>query len=202
MKTLFVPLICILVLTSIFEITASGQNKETPNLELIDNSVVEGIRSFVETDIVRLSIQNQNDRHKNVSSVEILRLDEQWRKEQKTFKKPLISSTLSNPLSAYFTRIQAQSTGLYVEIFAMDATGLNVGQSSISTDYWQGDESKFQRTYFGKADTVFIETPHYDSHLDIWRVQINLPVDDRLGKRIGAVTFEVNLSELERRKQV
>lgn len=171
-----------------------------PSKRLVDAKVIEKIRSFVDTDIVRLSVENQNKKYKDISEQDVLALDNKWREETKSKDQLLISATLSNPLSSYLTRVQAHSVGLYTEIFAMDSHGLNVGQSNISSDYWQGDEAKFQKTYPVSYNAVFVDDPEYDKELGIWRVQVNLTVSDEEQKAIGAITVEMNLSELERRK--
>ena len=172
-----------------------------PGKHLVDSQVIQAIKSFVNTDIVRLSIANQNEKYGSMQETEIIQLDKQWRSETKKADQPLISATLSNPLSSYLTRVQAHSYGLYTEMFAMDKNGLNVGQSNISSDYWQGDEAKFQKTYPVGKDAVFIDEPEYDDNLGIWRVQVNLAVSDKEQTgAIGAITVEINLSELGRRK--
>jgi hypothetical protein len=82
----------------------------------------------------------------------------------------------------------------------MDANGLNVGQSSITGDYWQGDEAKFQKTFPNGADAVFIDEPEWDDDNKIWRAQMNMSIaDPDNGKTIGAATVEFNLTELQRR---
>jgi hypothetical protein len=97
--------------------------------------------------------------------------------------------------------MQGRSLGLYAEIFIMDQNGLNVGQSSITSDFWQGDEAKFQKTYDVAPDAVFIDEPEFDDEMKIWRGQVNLTVTDADGKSIGAATVELNLTELARRSQ-
>ena len=47
---------------------------------------------------------------------------------------------MGNAASAYLKTVQDESMGKYAEIFAMDAKGLNVAQSTLTSDYWQGDE--------------------------------------------------------------
>lgn len=171
-----------------------------PEATLVDDSVVSEIKKFVDTEIVRMSILNQNAKYKDMTEASILELDQLWRKETKQEDQPLISATLSNPLSAYLTRVQAHSIGLYSEMFVMDYNGLNVGQSNISSDYWQGDEAKFQKTYPLGPSAVFIDDPEFDDGLGICRVQVNMSVADEAGQAIGAITVEVNLSELARRR--
>ncbi len=178
----------------------TGELEESPSKDLIDSSVIQSIKAFVDTDIVRLSIENQNKKYNGMKEDDIIKLDQKWRAETKSDIQPIISSTLSNPLSSYLTRVQARSFGLYTEMFAMDSNGLNVGQSNISSDYWQGDEAKFQKTYPLGPKAIFIDEPEYDENLAIWRTQANLSVADKKGQVIGAITVEVNLTELQRRK--
>lgn len=186
------------ILCSAFSLNAHAQG--VPNKELVTSNIIQEIRDFVETDIVRMAIANQNSKYASLDSQEIIELDEKWRTETKADTQPLISATLSNPLSAYLTRVQAHSLGLYSEIFAMDKHGLNVGQSNISSDYWQGDEDKFQKTYPIGARAIFIDEPEYHQETRTWRTQVNLSIPDTAEKKaIGAITVEVNLTELARR---
>ncbi|WP_349371271.1 hypothetical protein [Salinarimonas sp.] len=175
-----------------------------PNAKmLIGPAVVAEVRSWLETEIVRLSVESQNERYAGADAAEIEALDQQWRAEREAADKPLIAATLSSPLSVYLTRVQAQALGLYVEIFVTDDEGLNVGQSAITSDYWQGDEAKFQNTFPVGADAVFIDDPEWDEGLKIWRAQLNLTVTDESGRApIGAATVEINLTELIRRSAV
>jgi hypothetical protein len=161
--------------------------------------LVRGIQEKLQTEIVRLSVENQNKKYADISAEDVQKLDQQWRDETQSEVKPLIAATLSSPLSAYLTRIQAHSLGLYTEIFVMDDKGLNVGQSNITSDYWQGDEAKWQKTYLKGADTVFIDEPEWNAETATWRVQVNLSLADMNGRAIGAATVEVNLTEWQRR---
>ncbi|MFA5593567.1 MAG: hypothetical protein WC989_09685 [Micavibrio sp.] len=172
-----------------------------PSREILTPDIIADIRAFIEQDIVRLSVLNQNVKYKGFKEDDILKLDTQWVGEINSSAQPLISATLSNPLSAYLTRVQAHSNGLYTEIFVMDQWGLNVGQSSISSDYWQGDEAKFQKTYPLGGQAIFIDEPEYNEDSMSWNAQVNISIADELGgEAIGAATIEVNLTELQRRQ--
>ncbi|MEQ8815686.1 MAG: hypothetical protein RLO51_02595 [Thalassobaculum sp.] len=149
--------------------------------------------------MVRLTLAELNARQAKLDHATIDTLDKQWRDERKADDQPLITAVLSSPLSGYLLRIQAGSAGLYTEIFVMTAKGLNAGQSSVTSDYWQADEAKFQKTFDVGADAVFVDEPEFNDETATWRCQINLTLTDADGARIGAVTAEVNLTELERR---
>ncbi|WP_316980312.1 hypothetical protein [Shumkonia mesophila] len=167
---------------------------------LIDDAMIKEIHGWLDAPVVRISVEAQNKRHATLSQARIDELDKQWVAERKNEEQPLIAATLSSPLSNYLTQIQAASDGLYTEIFVMDFKGLNVGQSSISSDYWQGDEGKFQKTFPVGPGAVFVDKAGLDEDTKTWRAQVNLTVVDAAGKAIGAITVEVNLTELDRRR--
>jgi len=167
---------------------------------LISNEFVGDLSKILKHEIVQLMVTAQNKRLSDIQQDQIDKLDKQWRAERKAADKPLISATLSNPLSVYLLRMQARAGGLYSEIFIMDNKGLNVGQSSITSDYWQGDEAKYKKTFLVGPDAVFIDDPEWNKETKTWRAQVNISIAANNGdKAIGAAVFEVNLTELKRR---
>jgi len=167
---------------------------------LIGPALVEEMRKTFSTEIVIMSLRGANESRQTMSQEEIDAFDKQWRAEREADAKPLITSTLSAPLSNYATRIQAHSNGLIVEVIIVGLKGLNVGQSAITGDMWQGDEAKFQRTVDVGPGTVFIDEAEFHDGSGTWRAQLNLTIDDPdSGAAIGAATIEINLTELNRR---
>ncbi|GLQ06712.1 hypothetical protein [Sneathiella chinensis] len=170
-----------------------------PSTTLIDNQIINDIREWLGNPVVPLIIEAQNKKYSALSEADIDRLDKQWRQETKQDDQPLIANILSNPLSNYLTQIQAGSGGLYTEMFVMDANGLNVGQSGITSDFWQGDEAKFQKTFPKGHGAIFIDEAEYNEATASWRAQVNLTISDTNNRPIGAITVEYNLTELARR---
>ncbi|PPR17697.1 MAG: hypothetical protein CFH43_00663 [Proteobacteria bacterium] len=176
---------------------------EQPQIDdIIDGGLDKKIADILNNEIVVRSIQIQNKNYENLKQNDINDLDQEWRRQTKVENQPLISSLLNRPLSAYLTRIQAHSGGIFTEIFVMDNKGLNVGQSSMSSDFWQGDEDKWQKTYLKSANQKFIDAPEFNEKRDVWVVQYNIAITDNEGKNVGAATFELNLSELARKKGI
>lgn len=170
---------------------------------LVTDGLVADLRAAMTSPVALLLVRAQNARHKGMPQERIDALDKQWRAERKADTQPLVAQLYGNPLSAYLTRLQADSAGLYTEIFVMDAVGLNVGQSAVTSDYWQGDEDKWQKTFLVGPDAVFIDEPEFHEETRTWRVQVNLSIaDPDTGAAIGAATVEVNLTELARRQGV
>ncbi|ADZ69619.1 cache domain-containing protein [Polymorphum gilvum] len=124
-------------------------------------------------------------------------LDEAWRAQARAASRPMIDEVLQNPLSRFLAQVQVESDGLFTEIFAMDAKGLNVGQSLITTDYWQGDEAKWQETFGADAGAVHIGELEFDESTQTLQSQVSVPVlDPDDGQPIGAITFGVDVEKL------
>ncbi|WP_076605301.1 MULTISPECIES: hypothetical protein [Filomicrobium] len=191
----FIPLMCLAASSSLAQ--------EFPGRveSLITPDVIEEIKGWSSQPIVKLAVEAQNQRHGVLTQDEIDELDKTWREEAQADDKPLISATIASPLSNYLLKRQAASVGLYKEIFIMDVNGLNVGQSSITTDYWQGDEAKFQKTFAIGPTEIFIDKPEFDDGLKIWTSQVSMTLADKdSGDAFGAITVEINLTELSRRR--
>ncbi|WP_413204901.1 hypothetical protein [Rhodospirillum sp. A1_3_36] len=167
---------------------------------LIDQSVLDGIRGWLDSPVVQTTLLARQKEVSAYTQKEIDAWDKRWRAERDQQDQPLVASVMASPLSTYLLRIQAMSTGLYTEIILMDAKGLNAGLSSISSDYWQGDEAKFQKTFDVGADAVFVDEPEHNDKTGTDRVQVNLTIPDSAGAPLGAVAVEVNLTELARRR--
>jgi len=168
---------------------------------IIGKKQIEDIHNWLKNPVVEISIMAQNKKYSSIAQADIDALDKQWRSERKAEDQPLVAAILSSPLSNYLTQIQAASGGLYTEIFVMDAKGLNVGQSSITSDFWQGDEGKFQKTFPKGKDAIFVDEAEFNEGTKTWRTQVNLTITDKqTDKPIGAITVEYNLTELARRQ--
>ncbi len=178
-------------------VTAS---ETAPSRDLVDANAINELKQWLANPVVGISISSQNRKYISVNQQAIDDLDKQWRAERETQDQPLIAATLSSPLSSYLTQIQAASGGLYAEIFITDANGLNVGQSAITSDFWQGDEAKFQKTFSKGANTVFVDEPEFNEDTKTWRVQVSMTIADDKQQPIGSITVEYNLTELSRRK--
>jgi len=163
------------------------------------DDIVADIRSWATAPVAVLMIDGRNAELGDIGEDEILALDDQWRQETRAADKPLIARIVSNPLSTYLLRVMAESGGLYTEIAVMDAVGLNVGQSAVTTDYWQGDEDKYLETFPRGAGAVHlgeVETRHDGRRVRQVSLTLARPAD---GTPIGAVFVEVDLDELAER---
>jgi len=157
--------------------------------------------SWLSDPLVIEAIKRQNAAHANLSQRDIDRLDKQWRSEKKSKDRPTIKSVLNNDLSMFLKKIASNSNDLYSEIFIMDNKGLNVGQSNITSDYWQGDEAKWQKTYLAGTNALHIAKIKYDDSARHFQIQASIPIVDPVTKaNIGAVTLGLAMRQLALRQ--
>ncbi len=155
------------------------------------------ILPFVQKSIVIDSVNFQNRQNATLNARQIKRLDKIWRDEVGRAGGALINEVLTNPLSNYLKQVKRDNGDLFAEIYVMDNKGLNVGQSDVTPDYWQGDEGKWQKTFLvGRGAIRISKGKKKDpSQKRLSRVTVTI-VDPTTNRVIGAVTIGVNLDEL------
>jgi hypothetical protein len=146
------------------------------------------------------AVKAQNQAHAGMGQDRIDALDLQWRAEAKqSGGGPLVNDLMSRPVSITLREKQVATAGFINEIFVMDNLGLNVAQSAVTSDYWQGDEGKWQKRYGDGTgtDAVHISDVEFDESTGVFQSQVSLPVIDlETGKLLGAMTFGVNVQSL------
>lgn len=144
------------------------------------------------------AVREQNRQTAQYTQEQITELDEQWIREAESGSHgPLIAGVLDHEVSRYLARLQDDSRGLFTEIILMDAVGLNVAVSRVTTDYWQGDEDKWQKTFLAGPHSLHIGPLEEDLSTRTVQSQVSLPVvDPQTGEPIGALTFGIDVEEL------
>jgi len=187
-------LICTYLIASIFLMNAHADDYTAA----IEQLIAGDIQEWANSEAVVSAVNAQNAKNGSLDQSSIDSLDKQWRAETKGASKKLINSVLGNALSSYLKEIKEKSEGLYTEIFVMDMKGLNVGQSDVTSDYWQGDEGKWKKTYGAGPGGVLIDEVEFDDSSQTYQSQVSITVVDPTTKKaIGAVTIGVNVEALE-----
>ena len=168
-------------------------NEFTPALEELASSRIQAIASSPE---IVSAIRAQNAEHAGLSQSDIDALDQKWRAEVGSDTTPTIDPVLNNAVAEMLRGIRDESAGLYTEIFVMDNVGLNVASSDTTSDFWQGDEAKWQQTYQAGPGATHISEVELDESTQTYQAQVSVAISDDTGAVIGAVTFGVNLEHL------
>jgi hypothetical protein len=155
------------------------------------------VKQWVADNTVVQAVKAQNAKHAGLSQADIDNMDKDWRAQTDASSKPMIDAVLANALSNFLRQQKDASQGLVTEVFVMDNRGLNVGQSDVTSDYWQGDEAKWQKTFQAGANGLFIDEVEMDESTQTFQSQLSMSiVDPATGEVIGAITVGVNIDAL------
>jgi hypothetical protein len=155
------------------------------------------ISNWISDPSIVAAILAQNQITGSYADAEIDSLDKAWRSEIGAVAQPKINAVLDTATSDMLRGMRDESRGLYTEIFVMDARGLNVAASDITSDYWQGDEAKWQETYPAGPNAIHIGEVELDESTQTYQSQLSLSIaDPATGAAIGAITIGVNVGLL------
>ena len=173
-------------------IFAAGPH-EAPIREFANGPVREWIRS----PLVIEAIREQNARHSTLTQSDIDAMDRQWRAETSATDRPMIDRALANAVSRFLIDAKDQERGIVTEVFIMDNRGLNVGQSDATSDYWQGDEAKWQRTFLQGPGAMMIDDVELDESTQTFQSQLSMSITDpATGEVIGAITVGIDVEAI------
>lgn len=140
--------------------------------------------------IVR-AVKEENSKAKTLDQIKDM--DKKWKAHAgiADYMKAIMDSKCGKHLAGL-----QNSAPYYAEIFVMDNQGANVSMTDKTSDYWQGDEAKFKKSFAGGAGAVFVDEVEFDDSTQAYLVQVSVPVKDG-GKVIGAITFGIDVDKIQ-----
>ena len=154
------------------------------------------VMPWIDDPVIVNAVKKANMAHAGLSQAEIDRMDRRWQAEIDAPEKPFIDSVLNNDVSRLLVEKQIASAGVITEIFVMDDKGLNVGQSDATSDFWQGDEDKFKKSYGAGPNGFFVDAVKRDESTGSYQSQVSFTLKDGNGSPIGAVTVGISHNRL------
>jgi hypothetical protein len=143
------------------------------------------------------AIRAQNSRHAALTQAQIEELDATWQAEVGAPHAPMIGAMLDRAESKHLKGRAQELGGLVTEVFVMDNRGLNVAQSDVTSDFWQGDEAKWTDTYKAGPDAIHVSEVELDESTQTYQSQVSMTVvDPATGAAIGAMTFGIDVAQL------
>lgn len=129
------------------------------------------------------------------SPAEIRRIDAAWMHNP---RYPLRKTLTSGPCADRLRKL-IQDDKLVVEAFLMDERGGLVCATVETSDYWQGDEAKWRKTY-REGMQAFIDEPAMDASTGAFAVQLSRLVTDVHGGKVGALTLTLKIPRASLRR--
>jgi opacity protein-like surface antigen len=171
---------------------AAYAQEEAPHVKPVTEYIKKNVQPWLVDAVVIKAVKDANAKHANVSYDEIVAWDKAWAE-----KNPeLLNATMKNALSEFLTKKKEASKGVITEAFVMDDKGLNVGQTDGTSDYFQADEAKWQKTYGSGEDAIFVDKVEEDGGVKV--AQTSVTIMDK-GKPVGAITFGIDVDKLPKK---
>jgi len=156
------------------------------------NTLIPQLEKWGHNPVLVNAVNTQNSKDMTLDNIK--KTDEEWRNTSEV--NDFMASLMDNAAAKKMSMLET-SMPFLVEIFLMDNQGANVAMTNKTSDYWQGDEAKFQQSFNGGKGKAFVGDVEYDDSVSAYLVQISVPVIDDQGQTIGAITIGVNLDEYE-----
>jgi hypothetical protein len=169
-------------------LSVSGQAEPTAGVRIKDTaySRVARAQAIAHDSSIHSAVSASNARPESPDLVD--RRDALWVANP---RDPLRQEILQAPCSAK-VREMVKDDALVVEAFVMNNRGTLVCSMVETSDYWQGDEAKWQRTFVDGRDP-YVEEPAFDASSGKYAIQVSVPIGEA-GKRIGAVTLTLKVN--------
>lgn len=126
----------------------------------------------------------------------ILNLDSQWQALAPYAPSQLANQLLTLPASQQLAHWQAGTNGLVSEVFLMNDTGSITALSQLTSDYWQGDEAKFQALLNLPPGSLVVSPMYFDDSSKRFQVTVSQAVvADESGRFIGAIAIGLDVEK-------
>ena len=112
------------------------------------------VAGWAASPVVIAAINAQNTKHASLAQDDVDKMDKTWLAEVKSGGGAMTQSVLGNALSGYLKKVKG------------DSKGLNVGQSDVTSDYWQGLCAAENRRDRPDSDL------NYESSYSIWLAEV------------------------------
>jgi len=169
-----------------------------PALEgTVRKAVSQQAQPWLSDPAVVAAVKAQNAKHAGIAQSKIDEMDNQWKAAAKAGgANPAFDAIAANAVSKQLKQVVDGSGGRIVEVLLMDDHGLNVGQTAGTSDFWQGDEPKWQKVFTGTAD-LYMTDPEKDDKSGAMLTEASVPVLDPAGKqKIGVAMIVLDTAKL------
>ncbi|MCR2747338.1 hypothetical protein [Limnobacter parvus] len=155
------------------------------------NDVLPEIKAIAAKPEVIAAVKAQNSQGLSMDAIKAL--DNKWIAAAGGL--PEGKTMMATPVSKLLLTAE-KAKPYFVESILTDNQGANVAISSMTSDYWQGDEPKFVNAYAEGKGADYVARAKKDESSGAVVSQVSVPVMDG-GKAIGTLTIGVNIQALK-----
>lgn len=173
------PVLVLVLATSAFAQSAGVVQKQL-------DAEAQKLRAWGTDPVIVAAVKAQNAKKTALDAIK--QRDAQWTAGK---ADELVKQATTGTCADHLRQLVATNAA-YGETFIMDDKGAVVCATVKTSDYWQGDEAKWERAYNAGKGNVFIDRPRFDESSSSRLAQISVPVMEK-DVAIGAITIGVTL---------
>lgn len=185
MKNLFTTLLAI---SLVFLFISAGSAEQAP--QKIKDLANNQLAAFGKDPAIVKAVKAENAKGQSLDQIKAK--DQQWRSTAGV--ADFMAAIMESECGRYLRSIQDGSP-YFSEIFVMDNQGANVAMTDKTSDFWQGDEAKFKKSFNGGSGSVFVDEVKFDDSSQAYLVQVSVPVLEG-SQAIGAITFGIDIDKV------
>lgn len=178
-----------LLASSLVLMMADASAEDTPATV---TALIPVIKKWGEDPVLIAAVKEQNAKAMTLDQIQ--KRDKEWM--ETTGMDDQMKAIMKNAAAQELDKLEATKP-YFFESILMDNQGANVAMTNKTSDYWQGDETKFTNAF--KVGGVDIGKSKFDDSAKAYLIQVSVPVLEA-GKPIGALCVGINLDELDKAK--
>jgi hypothetical protein len=192
--------IVILIASSVGLAQTAAEVVARVTADLDSSTASDAVKAYVKDNLIPLCTnsvlvaETKSQNARNISLSEIQSIDQQWQVAEE--EMPIMEEKLTNACAEELNRI-ANALPAIREVFVMDNQGAIVGESNLTSDYWQGDEAKWINSYKDGQGGCDVGQEKFDRSTNAVIQQVSLPVVDSDGTVVGAITIGLSTGSMQ-----
>ena len=163
-------------------------------LQEVIKDKIAGVKKMSSHSLIVKAVKEQNA--KSITMADIKMRDTDWKASKEL--TPFKVSLQKTPVGYYLKRKVELNKSIYSEAFLTDNQGANVTAFPATSDYWQGDEDKWSKSFNSGNGKIYIGEVELDESSGSYATQISAPVISD-GVTIGVLVIGIKLSYIEAR---
>jgi hypothetical protein len=176
-------------------LSLSQESLSQSQIQDVIKDKISGVVKMGSHSLIVKAVMEQNA--KSLSLDTIKKTDDEWKATKDL--TPFKISLQKTPVGNFLKRKMELNKSIYSEAFLTDNQGANVTAFPATSDYWQGDESKWTESFNNGDGKVYIGGVELDESSGSYATQVSVPVNKN-GKTIGVLVIGIKLSYIEARK--
>lgn len=156
----------------------------------VQSFVSEHLSPLMMNEVFVAEVTRQNALGRSLSQIQ--QIDAEWSsaEEELSIMREMLTNATANEI-----RKVCKDLPQVGEVFVMDNQGANVGQNALTSDFWQGDEAKWKKSFNEGKGGIDCGKPSLDKSTNEVLQQVSLPIINKDGEVIGAICFGIRINQ-------